>query len=261
MNINSQIRQRLNTLKIKWITSRYKFPNGYRRIYHYHVRKSAGTSLNAAFWRLSGLDLKQMGRKSFVQSNGFIFVRHDPKLISQGDYFYASSHNPAHRITLPPKTFSITILRDPLKRLMSYYRYLSYVKNSPTASETEPYYKEVLGQTEYLGNSFSSFLKKVPHRHLFNQLYMFSGTYDPKEAAAIALQCNAICFTESFADDLERLQQQLGISLEQRRDRAFKTEISIEESEIAEAKEVLADEFKFIELVKSSMTSRSFHGF
>jgi hypothetical protein len=261
MSFKSQIRQSLSALKTAWLVSKYKFPHGYRRIYHYHVRKSAGTSLNTAFWRLAELDLQNIGRKSCVSQNGFIFVRHDPKLISQGNYFYASSHNPSYRLSLPPKTFTITILRDPLKRLLSYYRYLSYVRYSPVACDTEPYYKEVFKQTECMGNSFSEFLDNTPHRHLFNQLYMFSKTYDPREASEAVLKCNSICFTESFSDDLARLKQQLDLPLEQRRDRAFKTEISVEDSELSKAREILADEFKLIELVKASMASKSYYGF
>ena len=253
MDINTHIRRALHSLQSKWYIAQYRFPGNYKRIYHYHIRKSAGTSLNSAFWRLANLDLKEMGRRSRVCKNGFIFVRHNPVLINQGNYFYANSHNPAYRVSLPSKTFTITILRDPLKRLISYYRYLNYVKFEPLASQTEPYYQEVLKQADILGQSFEVFLQNIPKRDLLNQLYMFSKTYDGHEALETILQCNAVCFTETFSQDLSTLNERLSLSLQERRDRSFKLEVQIHPSEIEQAREMLNEECKLFQQVQSKL--------
>jgi hypothetical protein len=253
VDIKAQVKKALDSLKIRWYASKYKFPEGYKRIYHYHIRKSAGTSLNSAFWRLAGLDLEQMGRKSQVCKNGLIFVRHNPSLINQGQYFYANSHNPSHRISLPDNTFTITILRDPLKRLISYHRYLYYVKHDSLAIKTEPYYREVLKQTELLGDSFEDFLKNVPQRDLLNQLYMFSESYDIDEASEKILKCSAVCFTETFSHDLRQLNQRLDLALEERRDRSFQSKIELHGSDIEQARELLEKEFKLLQTIQNKM--------
>jgi hypothetical protein len=253
MDIKEHAKRTLNRLRLNWYTSKYRMPGGYRRIYHYHIRKSAGTSLNSAFWSLAGLNLKEMGRRSQVVQNGLIFVRHNPKLIKGGQYFYANSHNPSHRIFLPPKTFTITILRDPLSRLLSYYKYLYYVANNPLAQETEPYYEEVLKQSKCLGSSFESFLNQIPKRDLLNQLHMFSSDYDIQEACDRIMQLSVICFTETFEQDLGSINQKLGLSLQQRRDRSFSQPIKITNQDLEHGRDVLKAEFDLIEKVKSKL--------
>ena len=51
--------------------------NGYERIYHVHIRKSAGTSINSAFWALSGLNLKRVKRKALLIKGKYIYVRNN----------------------------------------------------------------------------------------------------------------------------------------------------------------------------------------
>ncbi|MEO1093936.1 MAG: sulfotransferase family 2 domain-containing protein [Cyanobacteria bacterium J06638_28] len=244
----------LNRLKLKWHTSRYRFPNNYRRIYHYHIRKSAGTSLNSAFWNLAGLTFQDIGRQPVVHKGKFIFVRHSKKLINRGHYFYGSSHNAAHKLSLPDKTFTITILRDPLKRLLSYYRYLSYIRYDPLASAKEPFFQEVYKESKCLGGSFSEFLEKLHKRRLISQLYMFSETYDIDEATERIVQCSAVCFTETFSSDLAHLSQRLKLSLVENRDRSFKQAVEISASDLALARDALADEFQLIEQVKKRLS-------
>ena len=99
-------------------------PEDFERIYHHHVRKTAGTSLDSSFWALGGPDLELLSKQEVHAATepgegGRRFVRHDPKLIARGDYFYASSHEPAHHLEIPPNTFTITILRDPAARVIS----------------------------------------------------------------------------------------------------------------------------------------------
>ncbi|WP_081599122.1 sulfotransferase family 2 domain-containing protein [Prochlorothrix hollandica] len=255
MTIKARVKHVLNQLQLRWYTSKYQLPDNYRRIYHYHIRKSAGTSLNTAFWSLAGLNLQSMGRRCQVCRKGLIFVRHQPSLINQGNYFYGNSHNPAHRLQLPKETFTITILRDPLSRLLSYYRYLLYIKNSPQAKQQEPFYQEVSKEALNLGNSFQDFLDRIPQKTIIHQLKMFSKNGQVDEAVDRVLQCSIVCFTESFSEDLGRINQRLQLSLTERRDRSFAGTLDLSPADLAAAREVLAPEFEFIETVQKKLAA------
>ena len=125
------------------------------RIYHFHVRKTAGTSLDSSFWALGGPELEALSKQEAEEATeaggrGRRFVRHDPRLIAAGDYFYASSHEPAHLLEIPPGTFTITILRDPVARVVSYYRYLLWVRQHPDDDRQEPFVAEVRAESAFM---------------------------------------------------------------------------------------------------------------
>jgi len=126
-----------------------------RRIYHFHIRKTGGSSLDSAFLALGGPALGTIAERAkfdenLVEGNGLRFVHHDLGLIAGGDYFFASSHEPIFRVELPPGTFTVTILRDPVKRAVSYLRYLLWARANPGAYELEPYIDKVRAESEFL---------------------------------------------------------------------------------------------------------------
>ena len=126
-----------------------------QRVYHFHIRKTGGSSLDSAFLALGGSELGTIAERArfdenLVEGNGLRFVHHDRGLIAGGDYFFASSHEPIFRIDLPPETFTVTILRDPVKRVVSYLRYLLWARANPTAYELEPYLDKVRAESEFL---------------------------------------------------------------------------------------------------------------
>jgi hypothetical protein len=126
-----------------------------QRIYHFHIRKTGGSSLDSAFLALGGPKLGTVAERAqfdenLVEGNGLRFVHHDLDLIAGGDYFFASSHEPFFRVDLPPGTFTITILRDPVKRAMSYLRYLLWARANPGAYDREPYIDKVRAESEFL---------------------------------------------------------------------------------------------------------------
>jgi hypothetical protein len=265
----------------------------YERIYHFHVRKTAGTSLNRAFWGLGGLGdavmrhPNQVGRR--LSGNGLVFVRDDARLIEQGDYFFASSHTPAYMLALPKGTFTVTILRDPAARVVSYYRYLRWARENPTAFDRDPFVSEVveegrfleggigyalgqlsrrklatesairqLGAKQFLArlarstrgvHNFTQFLEAVPPRRLMSQLYMFSARLDPNEAAERLAACDAVCFTESFAEDIAALSKTLDIPLPERRDRRLGDPIELSRSEEDQLREKLEPEYRMLSLL------------
>ena len=234
----------------------------YRRVYHFHIRKTAGTSLNAAFWALGGLDLRAMASRQEAEGNGLRFVRGNPRLIEAGDYFYANSHQPAHALTLPPETYTIAILRDPVARVLSYYRYLLWARRNPGARDEEPFIDEVVAESSFLDRRFSlrrreatfrDFLERVPAEHLFAQLHMFSARLDPAEAAANALACSATCFTETYAADLARIAAELELGLTEMRERGFGERVELDEDERELLCERLAPEYAMIERVREGL--------
>lgn len=267
-----------------------KLPDGYRRIHHFHVRKTAGSSLDAAFWALGGPEAaetpKVQAAGRTVTGNGLSFVFHDASLIAKGDYFYASSHAPTYQLRIPAGTFTVTILRDPLARAVSYYRYLLWARSNPDAYDAEPFIESLLRESGFLDGrirhfrrqlsrhrsehplralglrrrkprgvtaTFANFLTLTPDRHLLTQLHMFSPSLDPREAADNALSCSMVCFTETFSADLERLGSRLGLDLQQKREKSFveKTELSQRELQLLRAR--LEPEYEMIDRVRAEL--------
>jgi len=108
----------------------FELPDGNRRIYCYHVRKTAGTSLYLSFMALGGEDPMDVWRRITTSrlprtvSGGYSFVSNSRRLLAEGAYFYGRSHRAAADQPLPPRTFTVTVLRDPVQRVHSYFDYL-----------------------------------------------------------------------------------------------------------------------------------------
>jgi Sulfotransferase family len=234
----------------------------YERVYHFHVRKTAGTSLNAAFWALGGLDLEAVAGDQAIEGNGLRFVRGNQRLIEAGDYFFANSHRPAHTLRLPPQTYTITILRDPSARVVSYYRYLLWARANRRAKEAEPFIEDVVAESSFLDRrlslrrrrvAFLDFLDKVPAERLLTQLQMFSERLDPNEAGERILACSAVCFTETYPEDLRRVAGELQLDLGEKRERSFGEKVELSEEEQELLRERLAPEYVMIERVREGL--------
>ena len=100
-------------------------PKGIDRVYHIHIRKSAGTSINSAFWALGNYNLDKIRREPIVLSSKYSFVCYNKNLIEAGNYLHSSAHFAQWELNLKPNTFTFTMLRDPYKRLVSLYKYYS----------------------------------------------------------------------------------------------------------------------------------------
>jgi hypothetical protein len=244
----------------------------YDRVYHYHVRKTAGTSLNAAFWALAGLDYGAMSNRQLVEGNGLKILQGGAKLIPEGDYFFASSHQPAFKLQLPPRTYTITILRDPAARAISYYRYLLWARSGGADRAAEPYIDAVRAESAFLDGGhrlpfwlrrllrmrepgFEEFVERVPAEHLLTQLHMFSARLDPDEATERILACSAVCFTETFSEDLERVARELQLDLAERGERRFGETVDLSPQERDLLRERLAPEYAMIEHVREGIES------
>lgn len=185
--------------------------NEYQRIYMYHVRKTAGTSIAFAFMRLAGADPHAIEHRlshfAFAQSHGYRYVANDPTLICDGSYFFAYGHAPVYAIN-PPEvgTFKFTVLRDPVDRIVSLYRYLARPEADKSFSLKAP-----IEQRRWAMGGFDRFLDRIPPYHLTNQLYMFSKSASVNEAVDCLNRLNIILRTERLNGDLNRLQEALNL--------------------------------------------------
>ncbi len=224
-------------------------PDGSQRIYLFHIRKTAGTSLVRSFLALGGEDPSAVEHRissslmSRTRSGPYIFTCGRGTL-QQRDYFFGWSHMARHRVRIPRRTFTIVLLRDPVARVLSYYRYL-------LAGDVADHGMAWQVQTDEraLGaKGFSNFLKVIPDELLLNQLYMFSPRFDVSEAAERIMECSAVMMTETYARDLGNLASSLGIPLGHRRERVTTlTNAPVEAEEVEALRDRLATEYELLE--------------
>jgi hypothetical protein len=205
-----------NALRLR----RCHLPDPYDRIYFFHIPKTAGTSIFNAFLALGGEDprcvLRRMTENSgYVRSGKYLFINsHRPILTRYTPYFFGWSHLPEWRIALHPATFRFTVLRDPVARVVSLYRYLADPRSD--AEEVNP---APLHERDWARDGFDEFLQRIPEHHLLAQLYMFSETLDPAMAAGAIRACSTWFFLERFEQGMHEMCVSLGISLPTRQDR------------------------------------------
>jgi hypothetical protein len=228
-------------------------PDGSERIYLHHVRKTGGTSLVRSFLGLGGEDPLAVERRiadsyfSRTQSNGLVFVSGHKELVNRGHYFFAFSHNPAHEIHLPDRTFTITVLRDPLQRVLSYYKYLKAGDGPDIAIR--------VGERErqMAADGLDSFLKRVPKQQFLRQLYTFSPTYDVGEAEAAIRRCSVVISSERHSDGVQSLATKLDLKLNPRRDRVTRhSDDPMDPPTMSRIRELLEPEYELLHLLRDA---------
>ena len=235
--------------KIRRLATGYNI-GGFERIYHFHSRKTAGTSIAKIFLSLNDQDggrlfevLAQQADRPLLNDD-LIFVGWDKRLIELGQYYFAFSHIPFDDLKLPPKTYRLAVLRDPAERVLSHYRMLlDFSKQAKPHSSFQT-------EKHWLGNSFSEFLERMPREHLQNQLYMFSSRFDVEQAIERALGLEQIIFFEDLENGLNHLAEFLGRSLPLRHDRRGKSPVEVNENELQLLQELLCEEYAFYDRVK-----------
>lgn len=238
------------------LAGRYHFPGGYRRIYFYHIRKTAGTSLNLAFLGVNGrkgVDVQDsiwQTHRGWGVVDDYVFVYHNNYLIEQGNYYYAWSHTPAHELRLLPDTYTITILRDPVKRVISHYRNLMHYRRTNTGVT------HMQNEGQWLGDSFTNFIHAMPREHLMRQLYMFSRTFDTTEALERISGIDSVLFTENFSAGLQELSGRLGRDLKVNHGKSDYLPVEVSEGEQVMLRNMLAPEYELLEEVHRHLEGR-----
>ncbi len=198
-------------------------PDGSRRVYCYHVRKTAGTSLFLSFLALGGEDPMTVWtriagtRLQRTFSGPYAFASNDRQVLAEGAYLFGRSHRPFPDQPLPPRTFTVTILRDPIERVHSYFDYLVAGDDPDTPGRVAD--RERL----LAADGFDAFVDRVPVEGLVTQLAMFSPRLDVAEATDRIGSCSSVFFTEDFATGLAGLAVRLDLPLEGRRARVTGT--------------------------------------
>lgn len=205
-----RLRKSLSTLPLRPRISNNTMTD-HKRIYLYHVRKAGGRSLIAAFLTLGDGDVAELYRslcrnKRIIVDNKII-VGWKKRWIEKGNYYFAFSHQTMHEIVLPPDTFTITCLRNPIDRLLSHYRMLLEFRMKRIK---HPCMKI---EGKWLGTCFKDFLLNIPREHLLRQLYMFSHTFDCDEAFANIMDCSFFFLLENFDEAVMELSSKLKIPI------------------------------------------------
>ncbi|HRK69288.1 MAG TPA: sulfotransferase family 2 domain-containing protein [Hyphomonas sp.] len=228
----------------------WRHPLGFERIYLYHIRKTAGSSLRWTFMDLGGTDLRGSDKERHLNAHGWVvhggrlYVTHNRYLLERHAYFLGDSHFPFHDLRIPPKTFTITILRDPVARVISHYRMLLHWQE---ANIDHPARKL---EASYVGNSFSDFLDRLPRAHLMRQLYMFSPRYDVDEAVRNISTVNFIMLTEHYNEHLQALAQVLNLDLKPLAEKAGYGAVPLSDDDRARLRKVLEPEYALFDAVK-----------
>lgn len=256
----------LNKLKNSWTFKKYHrrvknmiaakvynhskyLPEGIDRVYHIHIRKSAGTSINSAFWGLEEYNLNTIGREPIVLGKKHAFVRYSKDLIENGNYFYANSHFEFWSLQLKPNTFTFTMLREPYERLVSLYKYYKWVDqvDDIVGMKLDPSYFVLKEQLHLLGNSFTDFINNLSDKYLYNQLYVFSENLEVQEAFTNLEKLDRVYFKDNFKASVEDLK--ITLKLEQlvfKTERQFKdVSYTITDDEKAYAIALLSKEIEF----------------
>ena len=225
----------------------------YDRFYNVHIRKTGGTSVNHMFYALCGESGEEIDRrlheaeKRIAVCNGKVYAWGNQQVIESGHYFYAASHIPLHQLRLPPRTFTIVTLRDPLQRVISHYRMV--LANSRKAEGRE--HRRI--EESWLGSgSFGEFITNMPREYLCRQVYTFSPRLEAGEAAERIRACSHVFFLEEFATGTAELAAKTALPLVPVHVRKREIDAVIPDGEAERAGAMLAIEYDMIEKLKDT---------
>ena len=224
----------------------YELPDGSKRVYCHHIRKTAGTSLFLSFLALGGEDPMAVwqritsARLPRTVSGGYAFASVHRRLISEGAYLYARAHRPVEEQPLPPRTFTVTVLRDPVARVHSYFDYLV----TGDSVDAPGHVAERERRLAYDG--FDGFLDRVPPRHLLTQLHTFSTMLDVSEATDRIAACSSVFFTEGYADGLADLANRLELPLAVHRARVTGSRSELTRAQTERLRQMLEPEYELL---------------
>lgn len=191
--------------------------NKKRRVYHIHLKKTGGTSINNSFLSLIDKEPNKLYNKLMSQNdlrlihNNWVLCAFNQLLISLGSFHYAWSHKPFHKLYLPVNTYKITCLRDPYERIFSRYKQLTVLYRNGNPERTDGNF---LYEYSFLGNSFEDYINNLPKKELCYQLYMFSQSLNVNEALESLKKVDFILDTSTIYNDMKELSEILGVKLE-----------------------------------------------
>jgi len=216
-------------------------------IHLFHIRKTAGTSLYNAFLSLGGDEPREVLRRI---SQGYPWFAYSGAYTFAADYrpnrfvrpFFSFSHDPIWSFEMSRRTYKITILRDPVARVLSLFRYLSDSSSDQLEVYSAPPKEHVLASY-----GLPTFLRNLPKKDLFCQLYMFSREFSPEEAAANIRSCQCYFFAEDYDRGVNHLSRQFRVDLQRRHDRSSTgPKVTVD---VADLRRILEPEYEMLDLL------------
>ena len=145
--------------------------------------------------------------------------------------------------------FKFTIFRNPVERVISYYKKLQDIKKTATdkyyiKKGNSLIYRRMFNKDELnLLGTFDEFLENIPKYRLLKQLYTFSKNYDVNEAVANVKKLNHFMFMEDWDNGLASLNSKLGFELKNIRDNVGITEVDVPRTTRVKLIKMLKDEY------------------
>ncbi len=241
-------------LAVNFYNNAKHLPKDIDRVYHLHIRKSAGTSINSAFWGLENFSLDTVRREPIILGKKYSFVRYSKELIEKGNYLFASAHFAQWELNFKPNTFTFTMFRDPYKRLVSLYKYYCWVTqvDDDLGFKLDPSFFVLKKQHNLLNKSFKDFIDNLSDKYLLNQLFMFSQSLQIDEGLKNLKKVDKVYFLDNFDGAVKDLSETLNLSLNIRNERSFKNvEFQISETEKEYALAKLKPELEFYKAVRA----------
>ncbi len=228
------------------LAAAYHLPDGSRRVYLHHIRKTAGTSLFLSFLALGGEDPMDVwhrinaARLARTTSGPYAFASIHRRLLAEGAYLFGRAHRPVEEQPLPPGTFTVTVLRDPVARVHSYFDYLVVGDTPDTPGRVAE------RERRMAADGFDTFLDRVPDRHLLSQLHTFSTDLDVSVAVDRVAACSSVFFTESYAAGLGDLAARLDLPLGTHRARVTARRSELTGAQVDRLRSMLAPEYELL---------------
>lgn len=223
-------------------------------IYHIHIRKTGGTSLNHALVEAitgqnSDVIMTELENDALhrINAQDRIITGWSQNTINRYPFNYGFSHLPIDQLKLPENVFTYTCFRDPVQRLHSHYKMLRGFLNNGI---NEPC---VILEGDWATGSFLNFVERTPRKDRDTQLYMFSSAFNIQEAIENVKKCNHIMFFNNIKDDVAELSEKLGIELQLPLKNKSMSEFMLSDNDDEYVREILKDEYEFYDLVKNEI--------
>lgn len=229
--------------------------NQFKRIYHYHIPKTSGTSINAAFYESENIDYALTIRNQFsnlltrsIKIDGKVFSDHNISLINKSAFYYSWSHYPMEDLDFKTDTYTFTSIREPGERIVSYYRFLDDINKFKNDED----YKHMVHLLKNYRDRFDEFIYYLPENIKFAQLNMFSKKLDIDEAIENIKRVNHIIVDNNFDPFIKEIDSIFNISLNLNK---INKTISKKEIDISILKKELKKEYLFYDYIVKNVDS------
>lgn len=139
----------------------------------------------------------------------------------------------------------MTVLRDPVARVLSLFRYLADPESDRGHAFGAP-----PADRDMAVDGFDRFLDRISQTELLNQLYMFSQQLDCEEAAEHISRCSLVFFLDDMSGGMRLLSEVVGRPLPERAERRSSLRFQPTEAQLDRLREALAVEYALMDRVR-----------